>query len=113
MENRIKIALEFLKDGQSFTVEDLRLGLGNSNLLTVTGWSQYLNFANLTKANSLSELTEIKNIFSDMIAASDDLERFIVDKSIEYVLCYDDGGKASIDICSEIDGGVKWKVELR
>lgn len=113
MENRIKIALEFLKDGQSFTVEDLRLSMGNSNLLTVTGWSQYLNFSNLTKVNSLSELTEIKNIFSNMIAASDDLKRFIIDKSIEYVLCYDDGGKASIDICSEMDGVVKWKVELR
>jgi hypothetical protein len=113
MENRIKTALEFLKDGQFFTVGDLRLSMGNSNLLTVTGWSQYLNFSNLTKANSLSELTEIKNIFSDMIAASDDLKRFIVDKSIEYVLCYDDGGKASIDICSEMDGVMKWKVELR
>lgn len=113
MENRIKTALEFLKDGQFFTVGDLRLSMGNSNLLTVTGWSQYLNFSNLTKANSLSELTEIKNVFSDMIAASDDLKRFIVDKSIEYVLCYDDGGKASIDICSEMDGVMKWKVELR
>lgn len=112
MENRIKIALEFLKDGQSFSVGNLRLGMSSSNLLTVIGWSQYLNFSNLTKANSLSELTEIKNIFSDMIAASDDLRRFIVDKSIEYVLCYDDGGKASIDICSEMDGVINWKVEL-
>lgn len=113
MENRIKIALEFLKDGQSFSVGDLRLSMSSSNLLTVTGWSQYLNFSNLTKVNSLSELAEVKDIFSDMVAASDDLTRFIVDKSIEYVLCYDDGGKASIDICSEIDGVVKWKVELK
>ncbi|SEL98640.1 hypothetical protein [Parapedobacter koreensis] len=112
MENRIKIALEFLKDGQSFTVGDLRLSMSSSNLLTVAGWSQYLNFSNLTKANSLSELTEIKNIFSDMIAGSDNLKRFVANKSIEYILCYDDGGKASIDICSELDGVVNWKVEL-
>ncbi len=113
MENRIKIALEFLKDGQSFTVGDLRLGMSGSNLLTVTGWSQYVNFSNLTKVNSLSELAEIKDIFSDMVIASDDLKRFIVNKSLEYVLCYDDGGKASIDICSEIDGVIKWQVELK
>ncbi|WP_256005215.1 hypothetical protein [Pedobacter deserti] len=113
MENRIKIALEFLKDGQSFTVGNLRFSIDNSNLLTITAWSKYLTFSNLTKANSLSELTEIKSIFSNMIAASNDLKRFITDKSIEYVLCYDDGGKASIDICSEVDGVVKWKVELR
>lgn len=113
MENRIKIALEFLKDGQSFTVGDLRLGMSSSNLLTVTGWSQYLIFSNLTKVNSLNELAEIKEIFSDMVDASNDLKTFIVDKSIEYILCYDDGGKASIDVCSEIDGVVKWKVELK
>jgi hypothetical protein len=112
MENRIKIALEFLKDGQSFTVGDLRLGMSSSNLLTITGWSRYLNFSNLTKGNSLNELAEVKDIFSDMVTSSDDLKRFIVDKSIEYILCYDDGGKASIDICSEIDGIVKWKIEL-
>lgn len=112
MENRIKIALEFLKDGQSFTVGDLRLGMSGSNLLTVTRWSQYLNFSNLTRGNSLNELAEIKEIFSDMVATSDDLKKFIVDKSIEYIFCYDDGGKASIDICSEIDGVIKWKVEL-
>jgi|SRR6476659_9702909 len=113
MENRIKIALNFLKDGQSFTVGDLRLGMRSSNLLTVTGWAHYLDFSSLTKSNSLNELSEIKDIFSDMVAASDDLKRFIEDKSIEYILCYDDGGKASIDICSEVDRVVKWKLELK
>ena len=113
MENRIKIALEFLKDGQSFTVGDLRLGMNGSNLLAVTGWSQYLNFSNITKASSLNELADIKGIFSDIVTASDDLKKFIADKHIEYILCYDDGGKASIDICSEIDGVVKWQVKLK
>ena len=71
-----------------------------------------MNFSNLTRGNSLNELAEVKGIFSDMVATSDDLKKFIVDKYIEYILCYDDGGKASIDICSEIDGVIKWKVEL-
>lgn len=113
MESRIKVALEFLKDGQSFTVGDLRLSMSDSNLLIVTGWSQYLNFSNLTKANSLNELAEIKEIFSDMVSTSDDLKKFIADKTLEYILCYDDGGKASLDICSEKDGVVKWQVELK
>ena len=113
MENRIKIALDFLKDGQSFSIGDLRLGMNGLDVLTVTGWSHYMNFSNLTKVNSLNELAEIKDMFSDMVAVSDDLKRFIVNKSIEYIVCYDDGGKASIDICSEIDGVVKWKLELK
>lgn len=75
------------------------------------GWSQYSNFLNLTKSNSLKELSEIKNIFFDMSNISEDLKKFIVNKSIDYVLCYDDGGKASINICSEMDGVFKWLVD--
>jgi hypothetical protein len=102
-----------LKDGQSFTVGDLRLGMSSSYLLTITGWSQYLNFSNLIKSNSLDELAEIKSIFSDMVSTSSDLRKFIADKTLEYILCYDDGGKASIDICSEKDGVVKWHINLK
>ena len=36
MENRIKAALEFLKDGQCFTVGDLRLGIDSNNYLVVS-----------------------------------------------------------------------------
>lgn len=113
MESRIKIALEFLKDGQPFNVGDLRLSIGDKNTLVVSGWSRYLNFSNLTKNSSLKELAEIKSIFSNIVYASDDLKKFIENKSIEYLLCYDDGGKASIDICSEKDGILKWQLELK
>ena len=113
MENRIKIALEFLKDGQSFTVGNLRLDMDGSNLLIVTGWSRYLNFSNLTKDNSWSELMDIKAVFGDMVKSFKDLEQFITGKSIEYILCYDDEGKASIEICSEKNGIVKYEIELK
>jgi hypothetical protein len=112
MENRIKIALEFLKDGQSFLVGDLRLGIDNHNYLVVTGWSQYSNFTNLTKKNSMQELKEIKSLFFEMLNSSADLKKFTEKKCIEYVLSYDDYGKASIDICSEKDGVLKWQIEL-
>ena len=112
MEDKIQIALEFLKDGQSFTIGDLRLNISNSDLLIVTGWSQYLNFSNLTKVNSLKELAEIKHLFSNMVKFSDNLKRVVVDKTIEYILCYDDGGKASINICSEKNGILEWQIEL-
>lgn len=112
MENRIKIALEFLKDGQSFSVGDLRLGIDSFNCLVVTGWSQYSNFTNLTKKNSIQELEEIKSLFSEMLNSSVDLKKFAEKKSIEYVLSFDDYGKASIDICSEKNGVLKWQIEL-
>jgi hypothetical protein len=74
-EKSNKVALEFLKNGQSFTVGALRLGMSSSDLITVTGWSQYLNLSNLTKGSLMKELAEIKDIFITMLAASDDLKR--------------------------------------
>ncbi len=113
MENRIKIALEFLKDGQSFSVGDLMLGIDSFNCLVVTGWSQYSNFTNLTKENSIQELEEIKSLFSKMLNSSAELKKFTEKKSIEYVLSFDDYGKVSINICSEKNGVLKWLVELK
>jgi hypothetical protein len=112
MENRLKIALEFLKDRQSFSVGDLRLGIDNYDCLVVTGWSKYSNFTNLTKKNSIQELEEIKSLFSEMLNSSADLKKFAEKKCIEYVLSFDDYGKASIDICSENNGVLKWQIEL-
>ena len=112
MENRIKAALEFLKDGQCFTVGDLRLGIDSNNYLVVSGWSQYSNFINLTKKNSLQEFKEIKSLFSEMLDSSTELKKFCEKRCIEYVLSFDDYGKASIDICSEKNGVLKWQIEL-
>jgi len=41
LEKRIKIALEFLKDGQSFSTGDLRLDIDSYYCLVVTSWLQY------------------------------------------------------------------------
>jgi len=112
MENRIKTTLKFLNDGQSFKIGDLRLGIENENILTVSGWSQYLDLSNLSKSICLEELAEIKRIGSDMIDSSNDLKSFRVNKSVKYILYYDDGGKTSIEICSEKDEVINWKLEL-
>jgi len=113
MANNIKTALEFLKDGQSFNVGDLRLGIDSSSgYFKVIGWSQYVNFTNLTKKNSLKELEDIKAIFFEMVNASIELKNFIQNKPMEFILCFDDYGKASIDICSERNGVIKWEIEL-
>lgn len=109
----MKIALEFLKEGESYTVGDLRLGISSTNGLIITGWSKYLNFSNLTKYNSLEEMEYIKNIFNKMVKTSIPLKKFIGNKTIEYVLCFDDGGKASIDICTEKNGKISWEIEIK
>lgn len=106
----IKTAVEFLRDGQSFKVGDLRLDMCDSDLLIVRGCSRNMNFSNINRINSLEELAEIRDVFFNMVFVSNDLKMFISDKEIEYILSYDDGGKTSIDICSERNGIVQWQI---
>lgn len=113
MEDRLKTEVEFIKDGQSFKVGDLQLGVENPGVIEVIGWSQYTYFANLTKQQCLRELEEIKVLFYKMVDASPELKNFIKDKSVEFTLCFDDYGKGSIGLCSEKKGRIKWEVELK
>lgn len=110
MRNRIKTAIEFLKDGTPFTVGDIRLGVTEMGDIEVAGWSRYINFENLTKENSLKELDEIKSLFKEMIESSPELKMFIEGKDVLYSLYYDDYGKVSITICSEKKGVLKWEL---
>ena len=113
MGKRIKTALKFLRDGQSFTVGDLRIGAESPGVVKVIGWSRYNNFVNLTKQHSLKELKEVKTTFYKMVDVSLDLKDFVKDKLIEFNLYFDDYGKGSISICSEKEGEIKWEVDLK
>lgn len=112
MQNRIKTALEFLKDGQSFKVGDLRLGINEKNCLVISGWSRYNNFTNITKSKSLEELEDIKNTYNEMELLSNELKHFAEYRCKEFVLNYEDVGKSSIEICSEKEGVFEWKLDL-
>src|SRR6478672_1043266 len=100
MKSRIKAAIEFLKDNKSFLVGNLRLSVNETGDVQVTGWSHYTDFRNLSKVACLKELSEVKQMFADMLLSSEDLRRFVKDKTIEYCLDFDEYGKASIGICS-------------
>lgn len=102
MEDRIKTAVEFLKDGQSIKVGDLRLGMENPTKMYVTGWSNYCNPENLSKQIALRELQEIKDLFQNMVDSSSALNKFTKGKSIEFILALD-YGHGSIGVCSETE----------
>ncbi len=113
MEERIKTAFQFLKDGQSFTVGELRLGAEKLGVIEVTGWSQYIDFANLTKLQCLKELEEIKALFHKMVDVSPELRDFIKYKSTVFTLCFDDYGKGSIELCSEKENKITWEANIK
>jgi hypothetical protein len=110
--NRIKTAVEFLKDGQSFKVGDLRIGIEEKNNLYVTGWTQYLHIENLSKTQALKELMEVKNLFMEMVNISSDLKEFIQNKRVKFNLAFN-YGMGSISICSEENGLITWEKELK
>ncbi len=113
MEKRIKIALEFLKDGHYFSVGDIRLGVKESNIVEVTGWSKYTKSTDLSKDKCLKELSELKDLFASMVDSSKDLSEFIENKSLEFSFFYDDDEKGSTAVCSERYGVVSWDMDLK
>jgi len=110
IRNKIRTAIEFLKDGQSFKVGELRFEI-NEGAVQVIGWSQYINLQNVTKAKALDELEEIKALFFEMKKASPELQDFIKEKSVKFSLYFDDYGKTSIEICTERDGIFIWRLK--
>jgi hypothetical protein len=113
MQDRMDIAIEFMKEGKAFRVGDLRLGANNSNDIEVAGWSNYSSLKNITKPIAKNELEDIKTLFSEMLNESSKLRKFVDGKNIKFVLSYDDGGKGSIEICTEENGDLKWIMPLK
>ena len=108
MSSRINTAVEFLKEGKSFRVGDLRLGIDETGDIEVAGWSQFVNFDSITKETCIKELKEIKALFGEMIEDSPEAVTFFQNKAVIYALYFDDYGKASISLCSEKEGVIKW-----
>ena len=112
-KDRIRTAVDFLKDGQSFKLGDLTLGITDNGDVYVTGWTQYINIENLTRDIALYELKEIKELFERMTHHSPELKRFTVDRVVKYNLAYDDSGKVGIGICEEVNGKLTWIMDLK
>lgn len=110
-KSKVDIAVEFLQEGKSFKVDDLRLGMKENQRMYVTGCSQYSNISNITKSIALKELNEIKELFGVMVASSETLRSFIKNKNIEYNFAYN-YGMGAIGICTEINNEVIWHQKL-
>lgn len=109
---RLNEAVAVLKGGGTMKVGDVRLGVYGDNELTVTGWTRFHSLENLTRTTALSELAEIKHIFTEMLEASPELTDFTKTKDVGYYLGQD-YGQGAIGICKEISGRLVWEIELK
>ena len=110
MDDRVKTAVDFLKDGHFFVVNGLKLDIDNSGNLIVVGWLN--NISNINKAMALAELESIKSMFWEMINDSNDLREFSIGKDIIFKLAYS-YGMGAIGVCEEIDGVINWLLDIK
>jgi hypothetical protein len=78
----------------------------------VTGWTNTINFENISKANLLQELDDLKSSFLNLSKSFKELTDIVMINNliIEYHMAYDDSGKAGIGLCSEINGKIYWYI---
>lgn len=109
--DKINAAVENLKVGDYFRVDNLTLATLNPKCISVLGFPTYIYIENITKTIALEELENIKRQFKEMIDLSDNLLEFLRNKEVIYTLGYN-YGMGSIGICEEKDGIIKWLYEL-
>lgn len=112
LKHRIRNVLEILQDHNSFKVGDLTFSAKDDSSFSVTGWTMNNELKNITKQSALNELNEIKSLLKRMVQVSTELSEYLKQRQIEYTLGYD-YGMGGIGICSEIDGQIKWKTEIK
>ncbi|HET8656948.1 MAG TPA: hypothetical protein VFL93_15595 [Longimicrobiaceae bacterium] len=108
---RIRASVEFVGDGPSLRVGDLRLGMNEADELCVTGVSRARALRSLTKERALRELRKIREVFDAMVAVSPELRQFVQEYSVRCKLALETE-EGAIGICTEKDGAVQWEREL-
>lgn len=111
IRERLKGAIEAVKDGQPFKIGDLSI-TKDQNTVSVTGWTEILFLNILSKAKAAAELAQIKHDFQKLVSSSADWQDFVSGKTIQYKLDYDEFGKGGPGICKEINGQIEWLVDL-
>lgn len=91
LQHRIKNVIILLADGHSLKVGDLTFACTGKNHFSVTGWTLKNDLMNVTKQSALTELADIKTLFTNMTIASNELADFIQGRQIEFCLGYDYG----------------------
>jgi hypothetical protein len=109
--NRIKTAIESLKNGHPVMIDNILIGVKEMNNLYVTGWTKCKQIKDLTRDQAIIELNEIKTTFMHLVDFSSELKNFIQNKTINYNLAIS-YRTAGIGICSEKDGVLIWRFDL-
>ncbi|NJO24598.1 MAG: hypothetical protein HC867_00675 [Bacteroidia bacterium] len=101
-----------IADGIPFKLDNMTIRTTDSGKLIVTGWTDTINFKNISKEKILQELEELKSSFSELSKSFNELNDIVKGNNltIEYHMAYDDAGKVGIGLCSELEGKINWYI---
>nr|WP_315177138.1 hypothetical protein [uncultured Flavobacterium sp.] len=105
--------IRLVTDGVPLKLDNLTIRTTSSGKLLITGWTNTINFENITKSKILQELDNLKKSYSELAKSFEELNDIVKNNglTIEYNMAYDDAGKCGIGLCSEIDGKLEWYIE--
>ena len=102
-----------ITDGVPLNLGRMTIKTSDTDKLLVTGWTNTINFENISKNSVLVELKDLKDSFAELTETYDELKTIVESNNltIEYHMAYDDAGKAGIGLCSEINGELNWYIK--
>lgn len=101
-----------IADGIPLRLDNCTIKIADNGRLLVTGWTDTFYFENITKDKVIQELSELKDSFNKLSESFPDLLTIIKSNNltIEFHMQFDDNGKASVGLCSEIEGQINWYI---
>lgn len=102
-----------IADGVPLRLENMTIRTTDSGKLFVTGWTDTIQFENISRKKIAQELDDLKISFSEFSKSFTELNDLVKlnNLTIEYHMAYDDSGKVGIALCSEIGGITNWYIE--
>lgn len=99
-----------ISEGSRKRLGDLRLEKRNG-VLAVTGWTNFTILENLTQAQALKELGEIRELYERIVHQCPQFLVMCGASKVKFILDFDDGGGAA-GVCEEESGVVTWIAKL-
>lgn len=111
-DENIRKRIWLLADGIPLKLDGMTIRTSDSGKLLVLGWTNAIDFSNISRENVIQELADLKSSFSDISKSFTEINDIINGNSltIEYNISYDDSGKTDITLCSEIEGNLNWYI---
>jgi hypothetical protein len=110
MTSDLRERIRLIADGIPLILNNITIRTTDSGKLLVIWWTETVHFENITKAQVLRELKDLKLSYVQLTESYPELIDIIENNNliVEYNIFYNDGGKAGVGLCSEIEGQINW-----